>query len=224
MSDRTHTAKTILAFGDSLTWGRDPTSRQRHAPDDRWPSVMQAELSVAVVAEGLPGRTTMFDDLSGALDKNGARCLPVFLGSHEPLDLVIIMLGSNDLKPSICGSVGGVVLGLERLAGIIRGFPYETGGAVPDILLLSPPVFRMTASGDGPRAGRSVAESRKLAPSIQALCERTGCLFLDAAKVAEASPVDGVHLDAANTRAIGRAVAELLKEHLKKRGDWPEID
>jgi len=215
MSGSARTAHTILAFGDSLTWGRAPESRERHAPADRWPSVVEAELGATVIAEGLPGRTTVFDDFSGATDRNGARCLPVLLGSHQPLDLVVIMLGSNDLKPSICGSVGGVVAGLERLVGIVRGFAYETAGPTPGILLVSPPAFRDTTSGEGPRAGRSVTESLGLAAAVEALCARLDCLFLDAGAVAETSSVDGVHLDAENTRAVGRAVAGLLERHMK---------
>jgi lysophospholipase L1-like esterase len=204
----------ILVYGDSLTWGRNPENRERHAKADRWPSVLQDELGgeVSVIAEGLPGRTTIFDDLTGSVDKNGSRCLPVLLATHEPLDLIVLMLGSNDLKPAICGSVAGVAVGLERLVNIIRSFAFQTRNTVPEILLVSPPVFCVTASGEGPRAGRNVAESLKLAPAISAICERLDCLFLDAAQVATSSPIDGVHLDVANTRAIGSAVARLLRD------------
>jgi lysophospholipase L1-like esterase len=206
----------ILAYGDSLTWGRNPESRKRHALTDRWPSVLQAELGdrINVIAEGLPGRNTIFDDLSDPIDKNGASCLPMLLGTHEPLDLVVIMLGSNDLKPSISGTVTGLVVGLERLVVIVRAFPYEVGSPVPEILIVSPPHFCATAAGTGPSADRSVDESLKMAPAIRSLCERLGCLFLDAAGVAKSSPVDGVHLDAVNTRAIGCAVARLLKDRI----------
>ena len=97
--------KTILCFGDSLTWGYDPVGPGRHAHDVRWPSVLEAELGgkARVIAEGLNGRTTVFDDFAAGADRNGARVLPTLLTSHAPLDLVIIMLGTNDMKPFICG-------------------------------------------------------------------------------------------------------------------------
>ncbi len=93
--------KTILAFGDSLTWGADPVSGMRHPAELRWPNVLQSKLGggVEVIAEGLGGRTTCYDDHTGPACRKGAKALQVALGSHMPLDLVIIMLGTNDLKP-----------------------------------------------------------------------------------------------------------------------------
>ena len=144
----------ILAYGDSLTWGLNPENGERHAQADRWPSVLQAELggSANVIAEGLRGRTTIFDDLTAPFEKNGARGLPMLLSTHQPLDLVVLMLGTNDLKPAVCGSIAGVVVGLERLVAIIRNFPYHKLCPVPGILIVSPPHFCMTAAGRG--AGR----------------------------------------------------------------------
>ena len=87
--------KTILCYGDSLTWGYDAETLGRHALEDRWPSVLQKALGegVHVIAEGLNGRTTAYDDHLADCDRNGARILPTILQSHAPLDLVIIMLG-----------------------------------------------------------------------------------------------------------------------------------
>src|SRR5690606_20221544 len=93
--------KTILAYGDSLTYGANPeTGGPRHAYEDRWPTALERGLGgrARVIAEGLGGRTTAFDDFSSVADRNGARVLPTLLDSHKPLDLVIIMLGTNDLK------------------------------------------------------------------------------------------------------------------------------
>ena len=91
--------KQILAFGDSLTWGANPGGRGRHRFEDRWTSVVEENLiGVRVIAEGLGGRTTSFDDYSAMADRNGVKVLPTLLGSHYPLDLVAIMLGTNDLK------------------------------------------------------------------------------------------------------------------------------
>ena len=88
-----------MCFGDSNTWGYDPATRTRHAYEDRWTSVLQSSLGddYRIVAEGLNGRTATFDDpVEG--DRNGRRHLHILLDSHAPLDLVIVMLGTNDLK------------------------------------------------------------------------------------------------------------------------------
>ena len=205
--------KQIMAFGDSLTWGANP-SGGRHAYEDRWTSVLEASLDgVRVIPEGLSGRTTCFDDPASEIDRNGARVLPVLLASHAPVDLVIIMLGTNDLKPHVCGKAEGSAEGIVRLAEIIRAFDYGKGNATPRILIISPPHFRQPAPPKNALFdGLQIDESYRLSPILEVAAGRLSCLFLDAATFAEASPVDGIHLDAANTRAIGTAIAEFLKE------------
>lgn len=212
--------KTILAFGDSLTWGADPVSGGRHRFEDRWPSVLEAGLdgSARVIAEGLGGRTTMFDDHGAAADRNGARILPTLLGSHYPLDLLIIMLGTNDLKPHLCGTASGAGSGIERLAEIARTYPYGRDAAALQVLIVAPPLFGEAVGSDWqPVGGSSIAESRKLAPRYREAAEHCGTAFFDAAGVAVASPIDGVHLDAANTRAIGQALVPVVRQLLAQR-------
>ena len=209
--------RTVMAFGDSLTWGTDAANQRRHAFENRWPNVMQAELGTAVhvVAEGLGGRTTMFDHPEPHVDRNGANALPILLGSHNPLDLVIVMLGTNDLKPELCGRVSGAEKGMDRLIDLIASYPYNWNAPAPQVLIVSPPHLCTKADGNGPDGGRVIAESEKLAPAYAALAARRGVEFWDAARVAKASPADGVHLDAANTRAIGQGLAQVVRSSLK---------
>ncbi|OWJ68969.1 SGNH/GDSL hydrolase family protein [Inquilinus limosus] len=212
--------RTILAFGDSLTYGADAETGGRHPFEDRWPSVLEAGLGGAarVIAEGLGGRTTMFDDHGAAADRNGVRILPTLLGSHSPLDLVIIMLGTNDLKPHVCGTAQGAGAGMERLVEIARTYPYGAGTAAPQVLIVAPPLFGPTVGGDWqPSGGHGSDESRKLAPRYRDAADYCGCAFFDAAGVATASPVDGIHLDAANTRAIGEALVPVVQQLLAVR-------
>ena len=112
--------KSILCFGDSLTFGADPAVMgKRHAFADRWPSALEAGLGadkVRVIAEGLGGRTTVFDDWNAAADRNGSRILPTLLESHSPLDAIIIMLGTNDIKPFWAAQP-------EKRAGAWSGWP-----------------------------------------------------------------------------------------------------
>lgn len=209
--------KTVLCYGDSLTWGYDAEGPSRHALEDRWPSVLQAELGdgVRVIAEGLNGRTTAFDDHLAGEDRNGARVLPTVLGTHAPLDLVIILLGSNDMKPWIHGNPLAARQGMGRLVKIVRGHAYPLDAKAPQILLVSPPVVTTTQNAEfaGMFAGGDKA-SLKLASAYRALAEETGCGFFDAGTVARTTPLDGVHLDAENTRAIGRGIAPTVRKML----------
>lgn len=206
--------KTILCYGDSLTWGYSPDGRARHAFEDRWPSVLAAGLGkeVSVIAEGLNGRTTAFDDHLGGTERNGARMLPSVLTTHSPLDLVIIMLGGNDMKPWLAGRAAATQRGMRRLVEIIRGHDYPMAKAAPDILLVAPPPLIETADPDfAAMFEGGVAQSQMLGSLYADLADETGCGFFDAGSVAEASPLDGIHLDAANTRAIGRGLEPVVR-------------
>ncbi|MBX3584580.1 MAG: SGNH/GDSL hydrolase family protein [Rhizobiaceae bacterium] len=210
--------KTILCYGDSLTWGYNADGPSRHAYEDRWPSVLQAELGagVRIIPDGLNGRTTAFDDHLTAADRNGARTLPTALLSHAPLDLVILMLGANDIKPQIHGSPYVAKYGLLRLVEIVRGTEYGFGWSAPKILLVSPPAVSRTDNVEFSQFFRNGEEtSRLLAPLYAELAEATGCAFFDAGSVAKTTPLDGIHLDAENTRAVGRGIAPIVRKMLE---------
>lgn len=199
-------------FGDSLTRGADPGQHRRHPFADRWPNVLAAGLEnrASVVADGLGGRTTIYDDGDSGIERNGSRTLPTLLASHGPLDLIIIMLGSNDLKPAICGTADGVATGIEMLLDIV-----ERSQPGLKALIVSPPVFaRAKQHGDQPRGGRWIAESRRLAPLLEQLAARRSVAFFDAGSVAHSSSIDGVHLDRENTRAIGLALVPVVHQIL----------
>src|SRR5882757_4610497 len=135
--------KTILCYGDSITYGANPVAGgPRHAYEDRWPGTLEAKLAgqVRVIAEGLGGRTTVHDDWYADADRNGARVLPTLLSSHWPLDLVIIMLGTNDLKPFHGRTALEASYGVRRLIHIIRGHAASEGGPAPQIIIVAPPV------------------------------------------------------------------------------------
>lgn len=207
--------KTILCFGDSLTWGSNPATGLRHAFEDRWPSVLGEGLGadkVRVIAEGLGGRTTVFDDNTAAADRNGGRVLPTLLGSHDPIDLVIIMLGTNDIKDFAAGNATAAAAGMARLVEICRTYKFSNE-VVPKVIMVSPPVCCPSDNIELKAMFRGgVAESGLLAGEYERYAEKIECPYFDAATVAKASPLDGVHLDAANTRAIGEALVPLARE------------
>lgn len=213
--------KSVLCFGDSLTWGFDPETAGRHAYADRWPSVLAAGLGadVTVIPEGLNGRTTCFDDHSAAAERNGVTILPTLLATHDPVDLVIIFLGTNDLKRHTGGGrVFEARMGMERLVEIVRGFPYHRGHAVPEILIVAPPAFVETDEPDMTvLLGHALAESQEFGTAYALVADEYGCDVFDADEVAECSPLDGFHLDAANTRALGEAMVGQVKAILARR-------
>ena len=209
-------AKVIMAFGDSLTLGADAPNDARHAYEDRWPTVLEAGLDgrARVIAEGLGGRTTVFDDFAAA-DRNGARLLPTLLSTHSPLDLVIVFLGTHDLKPYIHGTAFQASLGIKRLIEIIRFFPYNRQAKVPKILLVSPPHVGETAHPEFRHMfPEMVAQSKLFATHYARVASEAGIPFFDAATVAQPGPFDGIHLDAENTRAIGLGLVPLVKSML----------
>jgi lysophospholipase L1-like esterase len=211
--------KTILAYGDSLTFGANPiTGGPRHAYEDRWPTALERSLGgqARVIAEGLGGRTTVHDDGWAAADRNGARILPTMLESHSPLDLIVIMLGTNDLKPFHGRTAQEASNGMRRLVQIIRGHYVKPTDVVPKIILVAPPHLcdtdhpeMMLHFGDA-----AITQSKHFAEWYRLRADEYGVGFFDASTVAQADPADGVHLNAENTRRIGEGMAPLVKSTL----------
>lgn len=212
--------KTILAYGDSLTYGANPIpGGPRHAYEDRWPTALEQGLGGAarVIAEGLGGRTTVHDDWFAAADRNGARVLPTLLESHSPLDLVIIMLGTNDIKPFHGRTAGEAARGMARLAQVVRGHFAGRLMQVPEIILVSPPPIILGDFADmmdhfGPQ--EAIAASVDFAREYKKRADEQQVHFFDAGTVATTSKADGIHLDPANTRAIGAGLVPLVKQVL----------
>jgi lysophospholipase L1-like esterase len=207
--------KTVLCFGDSLTWGSNADTGSRHALEDRWPEVLRRGLGagVEVISNGLRGRTTAYDEHLADCDRNGARILPTVLYTHAPIDLVIIMLGSNDLKPHIAGTALAAMQGIRRCVEIVRINAMRDGSSEPpDVLIVAPPPLCETADPEYSAMFAGGIEQGKMLASFYAdLADEQGCDFFDAGTVARTTPVDGVHLDAENTRAIGRALTPIAK-------------
>lgn len=205
--------KTVLAYGDSITWGFNPENRSRYAGESRWPHVLEQQFngSIEVIEEALCGRTTCYDDLTSIDVRNGAKVLPTILGSHQPLDLVIIQLGTNDMKSFVAGSAMAATLGMKRLIEIVRSYPYVQEQGKPEIIMVSPPHLVETIDPSGRELfNGAMAESKKLPVFYSDLADEMECAFFDAASVAVASPIDGVHLNENNTKAIGKGLVPLV--------------
>ena len=209
--------KSILAFGDSLTWGFRAGEWTRHAFEDRWPNVLAAGLGgmCRVIEEGMNGRTTVFPDPTEMAERNGAVALPMLLATHQPLDLVIIMLGTNDIKFANRCRAFDARLGMARLIEIINKFSFLPSYTAPQVLIMPPPALVKTADPFfNDLWDHAIAESKLFSHHYKTLADETGVHFFDTNTVAKTDPTDGGHLDAANTRAIGAALVPAVRNIL----------
>jgi lysophospholipase L1-like esterase len=216
--------KKIVCFGDSNTWGFDPATGRRFAPATRWTGVLTRELGsgCAVIEEGLNGRTTVLDDPIEGLHKNGRRYLLACLESQAPLDLLILMLGTNDLKQRYALPASDIAEGAGQLVTIARQSRTGPEDTAPRILLVSPIAIGAELTRPGLESGRlgqmfgqdSRRRSLLLPAWFREIARQQECAFFDAAEVAEASPLDAVHLDAPGHLALGRALAAEVRRIL----------
>jgi lysophospholipase L1-like esterase len=204
--------KTILCFGDSNTWGFVPGTGERYSLEVRWPGVLQGLLGSGyrVLEEGLNGRTTVWEDplLPG---RNGSQYLAPCLESHRPLDLVILALGTNDLKRRFSASAEDIARGVGVLLGIVARSGAGIDGGPPAVLVLAPPPLgRLSAYAEAFEG--ALGRSLRLAGFVKQIAAETGCGFLDISACAAVSDVDGVHFDTAAHAALGRGVARRVRE------------
>ncbi|MDQ2654437.1 MAG: SGNH/GDSL hydrolase family protein [Chloroflexota bacterium] len=203
--------RTILCYGDSNTWGYDPASGKRFPPDVRWTGVMARELGDGyhVIEEGLNGRTTRWDDPI-APGRNGLTYLAPCLESHHPLDMVLIMLGTNDLKQRFNLSASDIAESAGGLAGIAQNTALSAAGAPAHVLLIAPPAVTTLTHFDEMFAGAE-PKSRLFSRYYRLSAEWNGASFFDAGSVIESSPLDGIHFEADAHRILGLALANEVR-------------
>lgn len=205
---------TIVCYGDSNTWGAVPQPYRgaggRFAREERWPGVLRAKLGhgFEVIEEGLNGRTTCRDDPIEGAHKNGSRFLQVVLETHAPLDLLIIKLGTNDLKARLAMQAGDIADGVGVLIDIALRSSSGPDGVAPAVLLVCPaPLADLTWLMEMFEGGTE--KSRKLAAEITRVARERGVHSLDAATIISSSSVDGIHLDRDAHAKLGTTIAGL---------------
>ncbi|MHA7775756.1 SGNH/GDSL hydrolase family protein [Roseibium sp. M-1] len=205
---------TVVCFGDSLTWGFNPTDKSRYGHDVRWTRRLQKELGpdFYVVEEGVNGRTTVFEDpVKG--DKNGLQHLATVRKTNMPIDILIIMLGTNDLQGRFAMNAETIAVAMGRLLEFARRPTDDVEGRAPKVLLMSPPPLAPLAgtiyeAQFGPSAE---AESHKLAACYKAKAAEYGVAFFDTGTVISSSPVDAVHFDPEPQADLAKAIAEEVR-------------
>ena len=208
--------RSVLCFGDSNTYGAVPSLARggghRFAPDRRWPGILRRQLGSGweVIEEGQPSRTTVRDDPIEGAHKNGLRALPICLESHMPLNLVILMLGTNDLKHRFAATASDVADSIEILVTTIQRSEAGPAGAPPAIILVAPaPMHEVDRLAEMFRGG--AATSLQLGPMLRDVAHRCGVQFVDAGEIVESSAVDGIHLDSDSHRALGMELSKAVQ-------------
>ncbi|WP_298940149.1 SGNH/GDSL hydrolase family protein [uncultured Psychromonas sp.] len=184
--------KTILCFGDSNTWGYSPSLARRYNESERWTLLLQSQLpnEYRIIEEGLNSRTTVFEDPFEA-GKKGLDYLLPCLGSHHP-DLIIIMLGTNDLKSRFNVTASDISKGAARLVEVAKNFNPGFMNKSPDVLLISPAQVLELDNGKEGWDGAQ-AKSEQFAHYYKLRATELGCHFLDAAKFIKPCKKEGIH-------------------------------
>ena len=209
--------RTILCYGDSNTHGTMPMpdlgSMGRYDRQTRWPGQLAALLpDWQVIEEGLPGRTTVHDDPVEGAHRNGLTVLPAILESHRPIDVVILMLGTNDLKQRFSVNALDIALSLEKLVLAIRGSGCGPDGAAPGVILVAPPPI-LEVQDLGVMFAGGQAKSHDLGPRLAALARALEVPFVDAGSLIGVSEIDGIHYDEPAMAALAQAFAQAVTDH-----------
>lgn len=205
--------KRIICFGDSLTWGYIPAVGERYPEGVRWTSLLAEYTGCTVIEEGLSGRTSVFKDPLLPFG-TGSDYIQACVMSHSPADLLIIMLGTNDMKTYVCNCAEASARGVATVACMALEVAPEL-----KVLIVSPPPIGRHITQLDPSLGMmselnqdSVDNSWKIAECLRMQAELYGFYFMDAGDYTRASAEDAVHLDKNGSRALARAIAGKVDE------------
>lgn len=214
-------SRTVVCYGDSNTWGYTPGSGVRFDEKTRWTGRLQTLLGEEYrVAEcGMNARTTSFDDPFRDY-LNGRHGLVHCMVAAKPVDLLIISLGTNDLK---YGTVYRSAKGLDALLDVaVHANTYMPGSSPvyrdePRILVISPIALHeeLDRKFPGHEMNGKLDDSRKVAAVYREVCQKWQVYFLDAAQTASASEIDCVHMDAVSHAALTEEVYHAVQKIMR---------
>ncbi len=208
--------KKIVCFGDSNTWGHNPIDKSRFDEKTRWPKLLANSLgaSYEVIEEGLNGRCAAFVDEVKPF-RHGLSSLRMLLETHQPLDTIIIMLGTNDLKANFNANAVAISNGIKEMVQIIQNKAiYLPQYTIPEIIIVSP--ILLNEEGFHQERTReqfneqSIQTAKKLAHYYEEIANTYNCQFINAATYAKASAIDGIHMDEENHRKLSECFYAFL--------------
>ena len=215
--------KNILCFGDSNTYGLIPGGNGRYEWGVRWTSLLDRrvrKLGYRVIEEGLCGRTSVFED-AVRKGRKGIDWLPILLETHSPIDIVVIMLGTNDCKTYYHADAERIASGVEALVEIVQEYDPNIEVIVSSPIALGDGVWE---DGYDPEFDASSVEvSRKLPAAYRVMANRKGVHYLAASDYAQASMVDREHMDEEGHRRYAQGIANRIEQILwqqEQRNDY----
>ncbi|HTR42026.1 MAG TPA: SGNH/GDSL hydrolase family protein [Pseudomonadales bacterium] len=219
--------KQIFVYGDSLSWGFIPGTRQRLPFAQRWPGVLEIQLNAAgqgvrIIEDCLNGRRTVLEDPIKA-GRNGLAGIGQRMEVNSPLALAILMLGINDFQSMYTFTAWHSAQGIAGIVRAMRAAPIEPGMPVPPILIVSPPPITTLAGDSVIKYAGAEKKCAGLAGALRAVAETEGCSFFDAGSVARLSAIDGIHLDADQQEILGRALTGKVTEILSQNAASAQI-
>jgi len=210
----------VLCYGDSNTNGTKSDRSGRFATDERWTGLLQKQLgdTYYVLEEGLGGRTTDLEHYnSDKPSRNGLVYFKACVDSHMPLDIIIVMLGTNDLKTMYNRSAEDVAQALKQYPEYVDKYCADRGLKRPKIILVSPaymdenaPKFVDSMPKPGVYDEVSAQKSKMFAEPIRRIAKDMECEFFDAAHVTKTGD-DGCHLDAQSHQNLADEITRLVK-------------
>lgn len=204
-------ATTVLCFGDSNTNGATPDKSGRYPADVRWVGQLQNLLGpdYYVIEEGLGGRTTSSDHFRQSKSgRNGLVYYKPALETHFPLDVIVIMLGTNDVKNTYNKTSDDIASTLAEYVTYTRDKAAENNVKQPKIVLVSPAPLDERCY-DEVFDEASVQKSLELADKIKTVANDLDCVFLDAGEHAQVGE-DGIHLTKESQATLAKAIAHII--------------
>ncbi len=208
--------KRVLAYGDSITWGRIACKPGRFDEDTRWTCLVQKKFgnAVEIIEEGLRCRMLEGENLY-VNNCNGLKQFGAIFRSYLPLDLVLIFLGTNDMNNKANKDPEEIANNLIEYITIIESQSEKPAPRKsPDILILSPPHIDESSLKRESMFTGAGAKSHDLAQLYKAVAEKNGAYFFDAAQTVIACKEDGVHLDAEGNSSLANDLFPIIQDIL----------
>jgi lysophospholipase L1-like esterase len=202
--------KHILCFGDSNTWGYMSESKLRFNFNSRWTGVLQQTLgnSYRIIEEGLNGRTSVFNDKDRPY-RSGADLLPILMESHAPIDIVVIMLGTNDLKTKYSSTSLQISNNVKSLCQLAMNCEYNPKA---QIILISPSHVVKMNKEDSIEFSGAIEKSRGLSLHYKKVAKDLNMHFVNAAQIVEITGGDGIHWTSQQHRKFGLRMAKTIEK------------
>src|SRR3989344_4711738 len=211
-------AKRILLFGDSLVFGKIPVpAGSRYDSETRFTGIIQKELGdkVEIIEEGLRGRVIEGENAFFPY-RNGAEQFGPIFGSHYPIDLLILFMGTNDTNSGFTKSPGEFVNGFDGYLKQVDWWCEHFSTPKPQIMLVAPPLINEKESYKAFKDifKGSEEKSKQFSQAYEGYATKNGLYFLDSTKLVAPSSIDGIHLSEEGNLALGKAIAKKISELL----------